>query len=67
VPLQLGLRIPAIPGISGDNEFGDVHETLVIVTLALVALHVGAALYNQFVDRGPVAGRMWPFRAILRD
>jgi len=67
VPLQLGLRIPAIPGISGDNEFGDVHETLVFVTLALVALHVGAALYNQFVDRGPVAGRMWPFRAIRRD
>ena len=63
VPLQLGLQIPAIPGISPENEFGDVHDTLVIITLALVVLHVGAALYNQFVDRGPVAGRMWPFRA----
>lgn len=62
VPLQLGLRIPAIPGISSDNEFGDVHQTLVFITLALVVLHVSAALYNQFIDRGPVASRMWPFR-----
>ena len=63
VPLQLGLRIPAIPGISEDNEFGDVQDLLVTITLALVVLHVGAALYNQFIDRGPVAGRMWPFKA----
>ena len=34
-----------------------------ILALALVVLHVGAALYNQFIDRGPVAGRMWPFKA----
>lgn len=64
VPLQLGLQIPAIPGIPAENEFGDVHELLVKVTLALLGLHVAAALYNQFVDRGPVAGRMWPFKAI---
>lgn len=63
VALQLGLHVPAIPGIPKDNEFGDVHETLVLVTLALLALHVAAALYNQFVDRGPVADRMWPFRS----
>ena len=62
VPLQLGLKLPAIPGIPRDNEFGGVHEILVWTTLALVVLHVAAALYNQFVDRGPVAGRMWPFR-----
>ena len=36
--------------------------SLVWTTLALVVLHVGAALYNQFVDRGPVADRMWPFK-----
>ena len=64
VPLQLGLRIPAIPGIPQENEFGDVHEILVWTTLTLVVLHVSAALYNQFVDRGPIAGRMWPFRAL---
>ena len=63
VPLQLGLQLPAIPGIPKDNEFGDVHELLVYTTIALVVIHVSAALYNQFVDRGPVAGRMWPFKA----
>lgn len=63
VPLQLGLRIPAIPGVPKENEFGEVHEVLVWVTLALVVLHVSAALYNQFGDRGPVASRMWPFKA----
>ena len=62
VPLQLGLKLPAIPGIPRENEFGEVHEYLVWTTLALVVLHVGAALYNQFIDRGPVAGRMWPFK-----
>ena len=62
VALQLGLELPAIPGIPRENEFGDVHEWLVWTTLALVVLHVSAALYNQFADRGPVAGRMWPFR-----
>lgn len=64
VPLQLGLQIPAIPGISPENEFGDVHELLVKVTIGLLILHVSAALYNQFIDRGPIAGRMWPFRQV---
>lgn len=63
VQLQLGLRLPAIPGIPKENEFGEIHEVLVWITLALVVLHVSAALYNQFVDRGPVASRMWPFKA----
>ena len=62
IALQLGLNFPAIPGIPAENEYGDIHEVLVWVTLALVILHVSAALYNQFVDRGAVAGRMWPFR-----
>lgn len=62
VPLLFGLSLPAIPGIPKENDFGDVHEILVWTTLALVVLHVSAALYNQFVDRGPVASRMWPFK-----
>jgi cytochrome b561 len=66
VPLQLGLQLPAIPGIAKDNEFGDIHELLVWTTLALVVVHVAAALYNQFIDRGPVANRMWPFRSTDR-
>ncbi|HTG63436.1 MAG TPA: cytochrome b [Sphingomicrobium sp.] len=63
VPLLFGLKLPAIPGISPDNEFGDVHEILVFTTLALVVLHVGAALYNQFGSSTNVADRMPPFRA----
>lgn len=63
VPLQLGLSVPAIPGIPKENEFHEVHELLVWVTLALLALHVTAALYNQFVYQGSVAGRMWPFKS----
>jgi cytochrome b561 len=62
VQLQLGMKFPAIPGIPAENEFGDIHEFMIPLMIALIVLHVSAALYNQFVDRGPVAGRMWPFR-----
>ena len=63
VPLLFGLKLPAIPGISPENGFGDVHAILVFTTLALVVLHVGAALYNQFGSATNVADRMPPFRA----
>jgi len=63
VPLKFGLSLPAIPGVPKDNEFGDVHELLVYTTLVLLVLHIGAALKNQLVDRGPVADRMPPFRS----
>jgi cytochrome b561 len=63
VDLLWGMEIPAIPGIPRENEFGDIHEWLVYSTLALLVLHVGAALKNQFLTPGPVAGRMPPFRA----
>jgi len=67
VPLQFGLSLPAIPGIPKENEFGDVHEILVWTTLALVVLHVAAALYNQFGSSTNVADRMPPFRATRRE
>jgi cytochrome b561 len=63
VQLQLGLRLPAIPGIGPENDFGDVHEVLVWTAIALVVLHVSAALYNQFISSTNVADRMWPFKA----
>jgi cytochrome b561 len=63
VPLLFGLKLPAIPGISPENDFGDVHVVLVGTTLALVVLHVSAALYNQFLSPTNVADRMWPFKA----
>jgi cytochrome b561 len=64
VSLQLGLSVPAVPGISEDmgEASGEVHELLVWTILGLLGLHVLAALYNQFIDRGPIAARMWPFR-----
>jgi cytochrome b561 len=63
VPLLFGLSLPAIPGIGPDNDFGDVHQLLVYTTLALLVIHIGAALYNQFASRTTVADRMWPFKA----
>jgi cytochrome b561 len=63
VRLKFGLKLPAIPGISPDSDFGDVHVVLVWTTLALVVLHVSAALYNQFWSPTNVADRMWPFKA----
>jgi len=66
VPLLFGLSLPAIPGIPEENDFGEVHEILVWTTLALVVLHVGAALYNQFGSSTNVADRMPPFKATGR-
>lgn len=63
VPLMFGFSLPAIPGIAAENDFGDVHVILVLTTLALVVLHVSAALYNQFLSSTNVADRMWPFKA----
>jgi cytochrome b561 len=63
VPLLFGLSLPAIPGIPAENEFGEVHEILIFTTLALVVLHISAALYNQFLSPTNVADRMWPFKA----
>ena len=42
--------------------YGDWHLVLVWTTLALVVLHVGAALWNQFRPETNVAARMPPFR-----
>ena len=63
VPLKLGLALPAIPGLTKDNGFDDVHVVLVVTTLALLVLHIGAALKQQFFARTTVADRMPPFHA----
>ena len=58
VELVGGMRLPAIP--LGD-DFGDAHEVLVFVTIAMVVLHVAAGLWHQFIRKDHAAGRMPPF------
>lgn len=60
-----GIPFPVIPGISeaAGGALGGLHGTLVFATIALLVLHIAAALKHQFVDRARYAGRMPPFRA----
>jgi cytochrome b561 len=60
-----GIPFPLIPGLSEDfgDEMGDLHEMLVTITFALIALHVAGALKHQFLDKTRAAGRMPPLRA----
>ena len=64
-PLVGGIPLPTVPGISEDGGelSGGVHEVLVFATLALLVLHIGAALKHQFFVPNRAAGRMPPFRA----
>ncbi|MDQ3075290.1 MAG: cytochrome b/b6 domain-containing protein [Pseudomonadota bacterium] len=63
-PLKFGLDLPLVPGIGEDGGelSGEVHEILVITTLALLALHIGAAI-KHVVRPNRASGRMPPFRA----
>ena len=57
--LVYGMNFPTLP----IPALGGTHEALVYVLLGLLGLHVAAALKNQFINRGPVADRMPPFRS----
>jgi cytochrome b561 len=63
-----GIPLPLIPGVSDDagEAIGGIHELLVFVTLALLVLHIAAALKHQIM-RQRAAGRMPPFRAPGED
>lgn len=63
-PLLGGIPLPLVPGISDDagEQIGGVHEILVFVTLAILILHVAAAIKHQ-LERNCAAGRMPPFKA----
>lgn len=59
-----GIPFPLIPGVSeqlGDIA-GEVHEISAWVLVALILIHVAAALKHQFFDTWPVSGRMPPFQ-----
>lgn len=63
-PLVGGIPLPTVPGIdeaTGELS-GGVHEILVWTTIALLVLHIGAAIYEQFLARHGIAARMPPFR-----
>lgn len=64
-PLIGGIPLPVVPGISkATGELSaNVHVVLVFTTIALLVLHVAAALKQQFFDETrQVSGRMPPFQ-----
>jgi len=65
VDLLWGHRIPALP--IGDGElFGEVHEILVYTTIALLVIHVAAAIYHHLIVRDAASGRMPPLPSTRR-
>jgi cytochrome b561 len=44
-------------------QFKTAHEVLAWTLGVLIAVHVGAALKHQFIDRDALLRRMWPTRA----
>ena len=62
-PLVGGIQIPTIPGISRQTGelAGEVHELSAFLLIALILLHVAAALKHQFVDKWRGSARMPPF------
>jgi cytochrome b561 len=61
VELLWGLTIPALPLGKG---FGNIHEVLVFTTIALLVIHVSAAVWHHWIRRDHAAGRMPPFQPI---
>jgi cytochrome b561 len=63
-PVRLFGVIPlpalAAKGTAWAHTAGDVHDVLLYVLLALIALHVAAALYHHFVRHDEVLARMRP-------
>jgi cytochrome b561 len=59
-----GIPLPLVPGIpkSAQDSLGVTHVLLVLITLALLVLHIGAALKHQ-LQANRAAGRMPPFRS----
>lgn len=62
-PLIGGIHLPVFPGVSKPTGelAGEVHEIAAKLLIALILIHVAAALKHQFVDRWRGAARMPPF------
>ena len=66
VDLMWGMRIPALP--FGEGElFSEVHEYLVWTTIALLVIHVAAAIYHHVIKRDAASGRMPPLPSTRAD
>ena len=64
ITLLGGIHSPKVPGISkqlGEMAKG-IHEAAAWTLIALIVIHVAAALKHQFIDHNRVAGRMPPFK-----
>ena len=61
------LALPALLPRGSKSGFlaGDVHTFLAYTLLAIVALHIAAALYHRFILRDAVLTRMLPERASM--
>jgi cytochrome b561 len=53
--------LAAAPKTSVNHTSSAIHLVLAWSALALLALHLGAVVKHQFLDRDPVLGRMLPF------
>ena len=62
-PLLGGIEVPVIPGISKETGdlAGELHEFAAYLLVALIVLHLVAALKHQFVDKWRGSARMPPF------
>lgn len=65
-PIAGGIQVPVIPGVSrATGELaGEVHEYAAFLLVALILLHIAAALKHQFVDRWRGSVRMPPFSSM---
>jgi len=63
IPLKLFWLVP-LPDLTGADEAvkefaAGLHEVGIILLLAVLVLHVGAALWHHFVHRDAILRRMW--------
>jgi cytochrome b561 len=65
-PIAGGMQVPVIPGVSRDTGelAGEVHEIAAFLLVALILVHIAAALKHQFVDRWRGSARMPPFSSM---
>lgn len=61
LPILADLPMDQRKGVAG--AFGEAHELASWLGLALIALHLGAVVKHQFLDRDGILGRMVPFLA----